>query len=258
MSRALSLSFLLLTGCLGGPKGELWLFQISTIEAERTETIDENFIDANVPDEEPPDESWSIDPQFTLSDRLVLGTVLRGKAGARTLILDGAIYPGTEEKGVTTFTWEGSNDSQVDQQHDAGYRFLTTTLSSSTVTITLEKDSEIKGLSGSLESKSTSQNGWTEDDEWSFEAVGLPGGQIPAFLYLDGPGVANDPTQEDCTGVTCNLTVSETVVGSATVQATYMGKTDNSGYGNMEDASMPYGDDGGVDPGTTWTTDYSY
>ena len=240
-------------GCLSGSKGELWLFQMGTLSPECVEQIDENFIDASAPDGEVPDENWTYADTFTLSDRLMLGTVLHGRGGSRTLILDGAVYPGTVEKGVTTFTWEGSTDSESKQVHDAGYTYVSRILSSSTVSISLEKDSETKGQTGSISTTTAVDLEWVEDDEWAFEAVGLPGGQIPAFLYLDGPGVVNDPTREDCTGVSCSLAVTETCSGSAPVQATWMGRTDNSGYGDLQDAEMPYGAAGAGGTSSSWT-----
>ena len=245
MRFGVALALAVCTGCAPAT-GELWLFQIGTIEESCQTSIDENFIDANVSEEAAPDEDWTYTSDFELSDRLVVGTVLHGRAGSRALILDGVVYPGVEEKGALTFTWESSTDSEVMEEHDAGYRYVASNVTTSTATISLEKDPETKGQTGTIDISNVAALNWVEDDEWAFEAVGLSGGQIPAFLYLEGPGVVNDPTQEDCTGVTCALTVSDNCTGSASVQATYLGRTDNSGFGELEGAEMPYGAIGSV------------
>jgi hypothetical protein len=230
---------LLAAGC--SSSFEVWLLQIGVIELEKTDSIDENFVDAEAPDGDDILGDWEYTDESELSDRLLTAQVYKGKKGQLVLVADGMTYPGVEDKGAWTFEWTGSTEATYGEDHVSGYSYSMVESSESKVTIKLDKVKETKGRSGNWTESTVQDLTYRESDEWDHNATGYPAGQIPALAWLTGPGVINQPGVEECSSTPCTLSVVSEESGSAPVKAQYMGNSDDAGYGAVNNAGVANG-----------------
>jgi hypothetical protein len=116
---------------------------------------------------------------------------------------------------------------------------------------------EFKGneATGTYKTTQTSNQEWTETDTWTTKDVGVTGGQIPAYHYLEVEGPAGNPVpahnsadEADCAAANCTMQMTYSCAVSVKVTATELSATEED-YDALGDASRPpgvYGDDGGL------------
>lgn len=230
---------LLVVGCASD--SQLWLLQIEYVESNCDVIVDENFVEAQAPDDDEPSSEWTYTEEGTYSPRLVVARLTNGPGTQATLTFDGLVYPGTREGDAYTFTWENRVDDIDIEEHESGYRFESAVETVATSTLVLSRDTELKGLSGTWTASSTQKESWLESDEWDFELTGIAGGQIPSAAWLDGSGVANEPAQEDCSVDPCVLSVEVTCAADVPISATRYDRQDHGGFAGLSAAGQPYG-----------------
>lgn len=182
----LPLSALFLVGCseLSG----LWLFEIETPGEDNevcTETVDHNFTDATVIEDDGTD-AYTSTRTTENSNSLAFVRFQDNGDGTGTLVMGNLAYPGTElGDGQWRFEWTGSSVmSQVDS-HELGYDYTVDrdTTSVSTLTFTFAAESG----SGDVTLDVLESLQYSESDTWSEEVMNEIGerGSIPAAAYLE-------------------------------------------------------------------------
>jgi len=232
-----------LTGCFRTASSweGIWFIEVPVDDSYECEgDIDENFKEANVPDDDDPiDSEWTYTEDFKGSNGGFFMQVLF-EDGVAFGIVDDQVYVGREVSGKTlTLTWESSEDSGDYEEHEAGYVYEEKVSGKVTETITLTKTDK-NVYSGTVDVSSDSSVEYLETDEWEASEVQIGTGQIPSFLLV-GDMNTNEWDVDECSGDECEITVSTKCSGSTDVTATYVGKHNEGLYEGIQDA--------GRDPG---------
>lgn len=221
----------------------VWFFEVPAIEQDEClPTLSENY-DADPPDEVDVDSPWTVIDEATLSNAAYFVEVLAGKGNQVFAVFDGAVYPGTADKGLLQVSWTGSTDATYSEEHEDGYQFTYDELGESTTTITLSRGD--KGTAtGTLAVDTVASIEYAETDEWDRQDVGVSVSQIPSTLFLVGNDSDNTPNQPNCNDDDCELTIDLACSGEAQFAATFAGQYENGMFTGIQDASQSPGGPG--------------
>jgi len=248
--RNLGLGLMLATmamGCKGPGSWEgIWMVQVPFAEQDECEpTVNENYKDASVPEDEEEEEGdFTEDTKTKVSDAIYFVQVLE-QGGEVFVFVDDTPYYGTAEGKTLTASWTDSSDSDYVGEHVEGYRYEYEQKSEVTTTYTFTRGE--KGVvTGTLETVDKSERTWTESDDWDRQDVGFQDGQMNAtvnsWLEADEPGGTQNTAQEDeCDGDECELVVKTNCKDSVDVQVFYAGDHDEGMYNSLEDAERGFG-----------------
>jgi hypothetical protein len=251
-------SGVLLLGTAGCKKdGSLWLLMFepdTTSETEcEPEQLTHNFDGANEQDSEDTgveDPLLTVTQELTQSDGAVVAQVTGGSEPV--LVIGTQLWVGEKDGSTTTFKWDSTETSETTETGD-GYSYVVNYVIESLEALKLEfKGSE---ASGTYKTTMTSNHSWTETDTWTAKDVGVFGGQIPAYLYLEveGPGgnpvpVHNSTEEVECASAACQLGTTYTCEVGVKVTATELiaEEDDYDALGDAYRAPGVFGDDGGL------------
>ncbi len=210
----------LLPGC-GGIIDGVWQLSMqaaANVDENCQESISHNFSDSWVPADEEESTDWTSSEQDADSDQVFFALVTSTAAGAATLIIGTAAYPGIEEaNGSWTFTWTDLSTSSESDVHATGYAWSATSDEAREVVYQLVFNGEV--VNGTMDTATTASYNWSESDSWPAESLAgyLSGdgtvGQIPASTYLvtddweSGTEVAASNSSEifDCDDSECAI-----------------------------------------------------
>ena len=233
-----------LTGCLRTSASweGIWLLNLPVFDSlECSSDIDENFLDAapyKDPDVDPGDWEYTVEGEQSVKAEFLEVLIQNGQAIG---IWNDEVYVGTADAKTLTLAWESSEDLEDKEEHSSGYAFVETTRASTTETLTLTKGKN-NTYTGKWEVKFNDTTTYEEDDEWDRDETGINQGRIPSnILEPDNNGDQNNVFDEDdCSGNTCELTVSTKCNGKMDLTAVFAG--DNEGmFNGIEDADRPNG-----------------
>ena len=231
----------LATGCRTAGSWEgIWLVYVPVGEPnECTFSIDENFLEAEPPEEEEIEAGdWTITEEGKFSDGAIFLQVLvqNGKAVGVT---GGEVWVGTADSKGLTLAWEASEDSEYEADHQEGYTYTEKTRASIKQELTLAKG-DGNAYTGVLKVNINDTTTYTETDEYDSRISTydtLPRG------FLDGDDT-NRPGNDDCSSGTCELVISTKCDSKTDITATFAG--DNEGmFNGIEDAERDPGVGGG-------------
>lgn len=237
------LPVLLAVGCM--PNEDIWLLQVPfLLEPSCEESISHNFREAYIPT--PTTGDWTEDEYSEQSDALYFAQISMLNSTTATMVLAGQVWPGTSDtKGEWEFAWTGNSDDRLSREHDEGYRYTEQRYAETVETVQLTIDG--KSASGSWDIDYTSDDTYTETDEWDLE-VGMPSGDIPAGLYLvyddgefEGLPQGNASNDNECQDATCQLRVQTTCRDGRDFDATLTGYTAEEAYDQLEAVTQPHG-----------------
>lgn len=231
----------MLTGCLrtSGDWEGIWFIQVppaSTVDCETD--IDENFKDAQVPEDQVVDGPWTYEETFEGSDSGFFMQVLV-QNGNTFGIIDDVVYVGTADAKTLTLNWEGFEESDESAEHEEGYRFELVETGTTSETITLTKG-EKHTYAGTFDFALSTEAQYIEDDEWVAADVGFGTGDVPGYL-LEGDVTENGFDTDDCSGDECEITVTTTCNSSQDITASFVGKHNEGMYSSVEDATRAPG-----------------
>ena len=242
---------------LGGCKkdGSLWLilFEPDTSAAEcDDQQVAHNFEGATEPLEG--EDTGVEDPLLTETQELAMsdGAVIAEVTGGSepVLVIGTQLWVGEKDGSTTAFKWTSEQTSTTTQE-GTGYSYVVNYAMKIAEAIKLDfKGNE---ASGTYKTTQSSNQSWTETDSWTSKDVGVFGGQIPAYQYLEmeGPGGGPVPAHNtaeavECAAANCSLEVVSSCEVSMKVTATEIA-ADADDYDALGDASRSpgvYGDDG--------------
>jgi len=237
----------LAVGCKGPGSWEgIWMVQVPLAEADECEpNINENFKDASLPeDEEVDDGPYTVETEEKASDSVYFVQVLE-QGGEVFVIVDDTPYYGTAEGKSLTASWTDSSESETVEEHEEGYRYVTTDSFDLTTTFTFTRGD--KGVvTGVVDTQLKTEETWTESDDWAPADVyfneGQMNGAVSTYLVNDEPGgTQNAAADDDCDGDDCELTVKYNCKDSVDVQVFYAGDHDEGMYSSLEDATRDFG-----------------
>ncbi len=229
----------LFTGCDGKFAGLWWVEQSFTSfsDVDCAAEIGENFTDASPPDDATgTTTTWIYDFTQDLSADGYFIEILEGKGATAFVVVEDFVYPATITDGVIHAEWLNYDDTNDVQTHSSGYEYSAIT-SAEVLTVIDFAPGEAGALTGTVSVTTVNESVWKETDNWDSVASGLPSGQIPAYLYLDGTGVANEPDASQCTSEPCELSVNETCSFLADVTAESVEGSD-AAYDAIENAGQ--------------------
>jgi hypothetical protein len=240
----------LLLGSAGCNKdGSLWLllFEPSTTPTECEDpALTHNFNGATEPDGDTGDTGeeplLTVEQELTQSDGAVVAQVTGGSEPV--LVIGTQLWTGEKDGSTTTFKWDSTEDSTTTQT-GTGYSYVV----QYTMEILEALKLDFKGseATGTYKTTQTSNQSWTETDTWTTKDVGVYGGQIPAYLYLevDGPGgnpipAHNSAEEVECAAANCLMTLTSQCEVSVKVTATKL-DADEQDFDALGDAYRPSG-----------------
>ena len=254
--RLLGILALTLLGAAGCKRqGSLWLllFEPNTTPTECEDpALTHNFNGASEPSEEdtgfePP--LLTVTQELTQSDAAVIAEVTGGSEPV--LVIGSTLWTGEKDGSTTTFKWTAEETSTTTQS-GIGYNYVVDYV----IRIVESMKLDFKGneASGNYKTTQESNQSWSESDTWNVKDVGVFGGQIPAYNYLEveGPGgnpipAHNTAETTECAAANCELAIVSSCEMSVKVTATELvtGENDET----LDDASRP--------PGVGWWDDDS-
>jgi len=208
---------LLLTGC-GSPDG-MWVLQIPMVEVDPdacTTEVTHNFKDAT--ERTDPGDTGAtgltVEETATGSDALMM-VAIASEGKTATLLLGNRLYPGTKDGGSWTFEWTNQGETTSTSTFESDYSYEESTKATTVTTLSFELSGN--ELSGTANTKDTTQADYKESDEWPRSAEDVVGttGRIPAGLYLEKQQgqVRNVSDVADCSGNNCELGLSYSCTG---------------------------------------------
>ena len=250
-------SGVVLLGTAGCKKdGSLWLllFEPSTATECAEPALQHNFDGATEPIEDTGDTGeeplLTVEQELTQSDGAVIAQVTGGSEPV--LVIGTQLWVGEKDGSETTFKWNSTEDSTTTET-GSGYSYVV----QYSMEILEALKLEFKGneATGTYKTTQTSNQIWTETDQWTTKDVGVFGGQIPVYNYLEveGPGGApvpahNSPDEVECAAANCTMQTTYECAVSVKVTATEL-LTEEDDYDALGDAYRSpgvYGDDGGL------------
>lgn len=202
------------TGCITGtnPLEGVWVF---FVDADYTVTSDsdcsENYNDANCPGGSTGGDSpWTYEyTQEQDTDTFVAQIVGIGGGEAIMFVNDLILTGEKGDAGNWIFTYENFQNIDDNASHEDGYDYNEKEDTRSVLRFRLDRSGG--SFEGSMELLSEQSFTWTETDVWSSDDVGVFSSQIPANSYLTSDEFfGNNPDDADCSGGTCELTISGT------------------------------------------------
>jgi hypothetical protein len=214
MSRIVPLALLCLplTGCIGGGFKGVYLLHVPAPADDATcdTTVkDHNFSDGEVPDQgDTQTGDWTYDTSGTFSDKLLFLQIIDAANGETLLLMGDQVFPGSKIGGSYTFTWDHFSDGTDSQENVNDYKYITEGSQHQTSTFLILKKGDT--INGTATVDQTTNQTYTETDEWVDYDVGVYYGQIPASNYLvdsDGLSISNDPDVQDCDNTSCTIEI---------------------------------------------------
>jgi hypothetical protein len=237
-------------------QGSLWLllFEPNTTPTECDDpALTHNFDGASEPEEDTGDTGQepllTVTQELTQSDGAVVAQVTGGSEPV--LVIGTQLWVGEKDGSSTTFKWDSTEDS-TSTESGTNYSYV----AQYAVSILEALKLEFKGneATGTYKTTMTSNQSWTETDSWTAKDVGVFGGQIPAYNYLevDGPGgnpvpAHNSAEEVECAAANCTMAVTSSCEVSVKVTATEMvaDEDDYDALGGAYRSPGVYGDDTG-------------
>jgi len=250
----LAAGVLLLGGCK--KDGSLWLLLFETSSPTECEdpALQHNFVGATEPDADTGDTGeeplLTVEQELTQSDGAVIAQVTGGSEPV--LVIGTQLWTGEKDGSTTTFKWDSKEDSTTTQT-GTGYSYVV--LYAMEILEAIKLDFKGNEATGTYTTTQTSNQSWTETDTWNTKDVGVMGGQIPAYAYLEVEGPAgapvpahNSPEEVECAAANCTMQLTSQCEVSVKVKATELA-ADEEDYDALGDAYRSpgvYGDDGGL------------
>lgn len=209
------------------------------------DTISENITDSDPPDTtSPTNTQWVYTDEATQSDAVVFVQIFESKDKNVIFQIADSTYVGTSDGGVITVEWVNSNDSvETAANGDAGYNYIETDSTSITNTITLTKNKESKGYTGTWKSVVNQTIRAEESDEWDAAAgyYYVTAGQINSLIFgwLTGSG-SNSYDMVDCDSDPCFVEVTSICDGSFNFELVET-DLDPEAYEGVKNAGQPNG-----------------
>ena len=241
-------------GCKKDGSPWLLLFEQSTATECEDPALQHNFDGATEPDADTGDTGeeplLTVEQELTQSDGAVIAQVTGGSEPV--LVIGTNLWVGEKDGSTTTFKWDSTEDSTTTET-GSGYSYVV----QYTMEILEALKLEFKGneATGTYKTTQTSNQSWTETDAWTAKDVGVFGGQIPAYNYLEveGPGgnpvpAHNSAEEVECAAANCTMQMTYSCAVSVKVTATELA-ADEEDYDALGDAYRSpgvYGDDGGL------------
>jgi hypothetical protein len=242
----------LLSGCsIFVPQWEgVWLLEFP-VESDGSlasdfceSSCDENFENADCPEEVEFDSEWTYSVKEKLSPEAYFIEIFNGKGGEVFAVIGSEVYKGTDTVKELTLTWEGITDSENVAEHEEGYTYEELEISKSIDKIVLTKAQG--AVTGTWSITTESRVEYQESDEWDPGDMDLPvgSGQIPSqILDADDQGDnRNSAEDEECSGGDCELMLETNCTPEKQkFDAIYAGKYENGMYTGISGASQPAG-----------------
>ena len=237
-------------------QGSLWLllFEQNTTGTECEDpSLAHNFEGATEPEEDTGDTGeeplLTVTQELTRSDGAVIAQVTGGSEPV--LVIGSQLWVGEKDGSTTTFKWDATEDSTTTES-GSGYSYVVQYAVS--ILEALKLDFKGNEATGTYKTTMTSNQSWTETDSWTPKDVGVFGGQIPAYNYLqvEGPGgnpvpAHNTAEAVECAAADCTMAMTYECAVSVKVTATELiaEEDDYDALGDAYRSPGVYGDDTG-------------
>ena len=217
--------------------GSMWLLRVEFEEETDTgceAALTENFTEAHEPEGDTGEDTGFEPPQLTVtsvfeqSDGAVMAQITGGKEPV--LVIGDQLWVGEADGSTTTFRWD-SEASSTTTESGLGYNFVVNY--AATIAEVIKLDFQGNEATGTFKTTQSSNQSWSETDEWDPLDVGVYGGQMPVWAYLvvdgkHGPMSATNTAEEiECAAANCELALTSSCEATWKLTATELDAEDN-------------------------------